>query len=378
MDCRAASRARAADESCRVIATARCGSANGFSKQAQLELDRQHTPHGAVEVRHRDVAALHQVAQARVIVAKRQVHLHTGAEGGQRGFLGRDRDMMHALQETDTFVIRHHQAGEAQLFPEHLAQQPGIGVRGQAVHFVVGWHDGHRGRLGDNHAEGPQMGIEQLTRGHHPGAPVDAPLGLTVSGQVLERCRHPTFAQPLPPLPLESPNGGHADAAVQKGIFARRFIRPAPARVPADVHHRGEGVVNAPGAHLGRHHGVNPLDQILVPGASQTDGCGKGRRPRHQHAVATLVMEQRRDAQAGLLAQIALNRIAQLDLRHRLPPDRAQLADAVREECRSLVRLENAVGGDRLLELPETAQLRHFFLEIHAAQQILDAPLDRQ
>ena len=50
------------------------------------------------------------------------------------------------------------------------------------------------------------------------------------------------------------PNGGDAELGDKIGVFAKRLLDAAPARIAGDVDHRPQRLMNAAGARLRRRH----------------------------------------------------------------------------------------------------------------------------
>ena len=96
-----------------------------------------------------------------------------------------------------------------------------------------------------------------------------------------------------------------ADAEV--GVLAVGLVDATPAGVAGDVHHRRERLEQADAAHLPTDEVGHLLDGVRVPARGQADRCREHGEVRGEDAVEGLVVEDRRDAQAGAFDQEALD-----------------------------------------------------------------------
>ena len=115
-------------------------------EQAELELRREHTPHGAIHERDIDRAVLHQPGELAVAIERRQLEVEPGCQRlrGRGGLVG--CSVVMGDEERDGEVIGDDHTVEAQL----IAQQRGQDGRGprarQAVDRAVRVH--HRRKTG--------------------------------------------------------------------------------------------------------------------------------------------------------------------------------------------------------------------------------------
>ena len=162
------------------------------------------------------------------------------------------------------------------------------------------------------------------------------------------------------------------------GVFAEGLLHAAPARIPGQVQHRRVDVVAAAHPSLSGDDGVDLLHQGLVPGAGQGDRLGKAGRAGGHEPMHALLVEERGDAQAGLLDEKLLDGAGQLGRGPRRAPLRGppELADSVREQLGQLageylpVLVQENV--DELDGAAEAVELSRLLRERHAAEQVGD------
>ena len=94
-------------------------------------------------------------------------------------------------------------------------------------------------------------------------------------------------------LALEAADLGDGDRGAEERILAGALDDAAPPRIAGDVHHRGEGPVDAHGAGLARGDGLTALDRLGVPRRRHRD---RYREDRAQ-PVDDVEAEQHRDAE---------------------------------------------------------------------------------
>ena len=150
-------------------------------------------------------------------------------------------------------VVRHHEAGEAPLIAQDGGLQVGVVAGEVAVDHRVRAHDRGVARL-HRRVERRQVdlvlgpGVDD----HVVGGRVPVRL-LVVHREVLHLGLHV--------LALHAGDLGHGERGVQGGILAQRLERPAPARVPVDVHRRAEVGAGPLAVLLGPDH----LAVLLAP-----------------------------------------------------------------------------------------------------------------
>ena len=107
--------------------------------------------------------------------------------------------------------------------------------------------------------------------------------------------------------PLEPADVGAAHLGRQVGVLAVGLLDPAPARIARDVEHRREGLSGPGGQHAPADRRRHHLDELGVPRGGGADRLLEGRRVPGQQAVQRLLVDDRRDPQARLLDEVALD-----------------------------------------------------------------------
>ena len=108
-------------------------------------------------------------------------------------------------------------------------------------------------------------------------------------------------------LALKSPDPGPGKFGGQEGVLAVVFLHAAVPGVPAQIHHRGEQLADAPGPGFRGRGPAHPVTQLRIKGGGQTDLLGEAGGVPGQHAVEGLLAEKEGDAQPGFLHRVALD-----------------------------------------------------------------------
>ena len=173
---------------------------------------------------------------------------------------------------------------------------------------MVGRHN--RGELGGAHGrfERGEVDFAQFAWQDACRRPVQAAVGRTVPHEVFAG-RHDAVG---PVVALQPADIGDAHARREIGVFAERLLRAPPTRVAGDVQHRRETIVDAHRAHLLTDDLCHRLDQFRLPGAGDPDDLREVGRAVGEEAAATLVMDQRRDAQPRLFDEKLLDGVGKV------------------------------------------------------------------
>ena len=344
-------------------------------EQAQLELLAQQPPHGVVDrgLGHRSL--LHLLDQRGIRLHVRELHVHGGRQrlarrvGSVRG---------HAVttgELADGLPVRDDGAVEAPLPPQHVAEHPAVGVRGDAVDLVVRGHQAVGVPLLHGHLEGGEEDVAQRPLAEGRRAHVRPGLRLAVPGHVLQRGDH-VPGRDRPAAPLQAAHRRQAHPRHEVRVLAVGFLDAPPARVARHVHHRGEHLLRAAGPHLLRDHGEGALHQVWVPRARQGDGLREAGRLLPLQPVQRLLVKDHGDAEARVVLHPPLDRVGELRLRTRPVAVARALdpADPHPEPLRRTGGVETPLGvGDLLLGVPEAQHLRHLLLQRHAREEVLHA-----
>ena len=350
----------------------RFGAGERLLEQAQEELGGQHAAGGGIHRGFRDTSSAHFVDQ--IGEAAAQLDVHTGQQRLARG-VGRVR--CHEVKPVELVhapAIRDHKAVEAPFVAQDLLEQPGIDVAGDAVDLVVRGHDRADAGL-DRGLEGHEELLADDALGVVGRRGVCAAFRLAMDGEMLGGGEHVERVDLSRRTALQPADRRLAHRGDEERILAVGLFGAAPARIARQVEHRAERVVRALGAHLRRGDGESLLDQLRVPGAGQADRLREAGGVQRHVAVQRLAEVDRRDAQAGFVAQEGLQGIDELDSLGRDPVG-AQSADkgqAMRANAPcGLGRKAVAVAGN-LSDVKQPVQLGHFFFKRHTANQVGDA-----
>ena len=276
---------------------------------------------------------------------------------------------MDAVELVHAPAVGDHKAVEAPFVAQHLFEQPRVDVVGDAVDLVVGGH--HRADAGlDRRLEGDEELLADDALGVVGRRGVGAAFRLAVDSEMLRRCQHVLRVDLIGRAALQPAHGRHAQRRGQERVLAIGLLGAAPARIARQVEHRAEGVIRSLGAHLSRGDRQGLLDQFRVPGAGQADRLREAGGVQRHVAVQRLAEVDRRDAQAGLVAQEGLQGVDELDRLGRGPVG-AQAADegqAMRAQPACGFRRKAIALADDLADIKQPVELGDFFFERHAAQ----------
>jgi len=277
-------------------------------EQAQLELDAQHAAHALVEQRLAHGSALDRLLQRRAVTVRAgQLQVDPGFERQLRRLLLVARDVVIFGELVHREIIRDDQALESERLAQHAGQQRPMRPAWNAIQLVIAVHD--RGQPGDldRHLERKDVDLAQLARGDVRGRPVHAAFAHAIADEVFTG-RQYAFR---PALALQAAHVGCAHLCDQVRVFAERLLNAAPARVTRDIEHRRQRVMPTDRPHLGANHPGHLLDERGVPGARHADRLREARRAERHVPAAAFLVDHRRDAEARVLNQPALDRVRQ-------------------------------------------------------------------
>ena len=309
-----------------------------------IDLGRRHALGGG------RVPGLHLVEQRRVAFAFGHLQVDARVQRLAPGGAQIGDDVVLALELGDAEVVRHDEAAEAPLAAQDAAQQPAVGVRGDAVDLVVARHDAGDRRLAHHRLDRREEDLAQHVHRVVAGRGVASPLGRAVRGEVLggRRDVRGVDRRVGAAASLKAAHRRDAHAADQIGVLAVGLFDAPPARVARDVDHRRQHVLHAARARLARGDGEDLLDQVGIEGRRQRDRLREAGGRRDREPVQRLFVHQRRNAEAGLLDQVLLDRVREHRGAGRVGVAIARsgdLADAVAQQL--LGRLERQRVGLR-------------------------------
>ena len=148
-----------------------------------------------------------------------------------------------------------------------------------------------------------QEDLAQLARRDMGRVPVEPAVGQAVADEVLAG-RDDALA---PVVGLQAAHVGDAHTGDQVRILAEGLLDPPPARVAHHIQHRRETLVCADGPHLPAHHGGHLACQLRLPGTGQPDDLWKNGCVACHVAGAAFLVHHGGDAEAGFVAQKALD-----------------------------------------------------------------------
>ena len=260
-----------------------------------------------------------------------------------------------------------------------------VGVAEHAVDFVIRRHKGRRPCLyaGLHRRE---MNFPQLVRADPGRAGIDAAGGLALGAQVL--------GHHVDALAFHTPDRRPGHLGRQIGVLAEAFLTPAPAGVPEHIQRGYQRQVQTETAKLGA------ADLLRLLQKFRGEGAAGGQIHRQQIAVQRLMAvgafcaQQRRNAEAGMVDDVFLNRVADLHRFHagnaafKVPtgPGVRPVQPVQGAHAAVAVHLVGKFPGKRQLSIPPLVgvkavepliQLAHLFPQRHAGKQVL-RPLFRR
>jgi hypothetical protein len=281
---------------------------------------------------------------------------------------------MRRQQHLKAVAVRGNEAAKSPFLAQHTIQQPVVDVRRNAVNFVIGSH----------HASGPAFAHGGFERNQEDlpndafrivaGRGVGAAFGLAVPGEMFGR-RQDMMAVDEERISLQPLDRGHAHARSQKRILTVRFFGTSPAWIAGDVENWGEDLARSRGARFFAGGGKYLLDKFRIPGAGQAQRLREAGAAVFHESVQRLSHEQCRNAEASLLAKVALHAIAQD--RRAARGKRAIGVPPPAERLARLLAVKRPRGIDDLgLSFAPAGNLLDLFFQRHARQLIGNAVVD--
>ncbi len=349
----------------------------GLLEEAEGKLGGQHAPHRAVDERHGNFAGLdrrHQICAVGVDAG--QFHVHARPQRQVCGVRLVARQAVVGLQLVDGHVVGDDQPVEAPLVAQDARHQFVRAAARLAVHLVVGRHDRRQLRRAYGHLEGRQVDLAQLARHDARRRPVQPAVRRAIADEVLAR-RHDAIG---PILALQPADVGRAHDGGEIGVLAKGLLGAPPARVAGNVEYGRQAVMHANRTHLFADDPRHRLDQLRLPRAGDADDLREVGGAVGQKAAATLVVDQRGDAQPRLFDQVLLDNVGQPRRLHRAETaatgQACHLAQAVAHARLRPCPVQPLLVDD--LVDPQAAQLGDLFFQRHPAQQVVDARFNRQ
>ena len=259
------------------------------------------------------------------------------------------------MQVRDPEGVAHHEALEAPLAAEHVAQEEAVGGGGHVVQLHVGAHEGADSGLGRG-LEGRKVDVAQQALGQVHRVVVAAAVGGAVAREVLG-ARDEVLGRARVGA-LEAAHLGRRHGRAQVRILAGALDHASPARVARDVEHGREGPVQARGPGFARGHRL----RLLVARGVPRRGHGQGHREDRAVAVDHVEGEEHRDLEPRLLDRDLLERV--------------ELLRVVEPEHRAGAALADRPGGVHSRERADLGELADLLGQRHLAEQGRDLLLD--
>ena len=331
----------------------------GIVEQAEPLLGEQDAAHRTIERRHRDPAGAHLGDQLVDVGLRDHLHVDAGGEGEPAclGAVGRQSVLD---QLADRLPVADHEPAPAPLAAQDALEQSCVRARRHAADVVEAAHQRgdtrvHRG------AEGRQVDLAESALRDIDRVVIAPGLGRAVGGEVLGAGEQRVGRVQVLALEPADPRRRHHHPEV--GILAGALDDATPPGVARDVHHGGEGPVDAGRGRLDRRHPGSPLDRAGIPAR----GLGQRDRERRPEPVDDVEGEQERDAEARPLHRDGLQLACEVGAEHAQEGADLPLGD----HCPiSIIDLRPAGCVPRPLELGELAEL---LLDCHAGQEGFDA-----
>ena len=243
----------------------------------------------------------------------------------------------------------------------------------------MGIADDCRERLGEH--------LEQLSLSDVHGSVVQAAVGESVPQEVFRGGHHtPVQVRPggtaaaVVRIGLERPDVRDSQLPGQDRVLSVGLLDTPPPRVASDVQHRRQRLAGTDREHLGADVTGDGRQEFAVPGRGQADRLGELHRVARAEPGDGLLVQHGGDAEAGVVDEPLLDLVVQTRDSGRAQPGRrgdpCDLTCAVGQVLAGGGRREVVVAHE--FGGPHAAELCELLGECHAAQQVVDAVLDRQ
>jgi hypothetical protein len=277
-------------------------------EEAELELRPQHPSDRPLERGLVDETTLERVEKrGPIAVRRRQLDIEPCVERHRSGVRAVPCEAVVLGDLADREIVGDDTAFETPLLAEHPGEKVAVGSAEDAVDLVVCAH--HRGDAGGAHRrlERVEVHLPELTRKDPCRRPVHPAFRCAITDQVL-RGRDHALAEVAT---LEPAHERHAHLRDQVGVLAEGLLGPSPAWIAADVEHRCKPLMRADGTHLPPDRVAEHVGELRLPCTCQSDRLREDGRLAGHQAGTDLLVDDRRDAEAGLLGQVPLDRIGE-------------------------------------------------------------------
>ena len=197
-------------------------------------------------------------------------------------------------QLLDRLIVAVDKAFEFPFVPKNVVERMAIGAGGKTGEAIESTHEGPG--TGVNACfELRQIEIAKCVFGDFGGVIIASPFSSAITDVMLHASDNAIGVSDIGPL--KSTHVCRGVERAEEWIFAKTFGDAAPAWISAQVHHRGEGPVVAPGGSFARGNSLGVLEKFRLPGACFTERDGKD----SAKAVNGIVTEDQRNAETRLL-----------------------------------------------------------------------------
>ena len=281
----------------------------GLLKQPHHELDPQDAAHRPVNHGFGHPSLIQQLLQLGVTPGEGSLHIHPRLQCLEGGLLCRRGGMVKMVQHHDAGIVGKDNSFKLPLLPQYLVQQPPVCMSRHPVHLVVGGHHRVDACIPDRHPEPWQVGVSHLPLSDGGGGQVDSGHRCAVAGKMFGSTGQFACRQSVPGngrIPLHADNKGAPHHTSEVGVFTVTLLYPAETGIPDQVEQRGERHVctacrGLPGNRLG-----HLADQVGVPGTTLGNRLWEDGGTQRQLAMKALRHLNGGNAQAGLLAVVAV------------------------------------------------------------------------
>ena len=221
----------------------------GVLEQPQPELPGQHRRHELVDERLFQDTLADEIDEVRVAIGIRQFDVDARLDRELRrlaAVLGQAvaEQFRPLMQLANREIVRHDVSFESPLLAQDVAQQPLVGVGGDAVDLIVGGHHADGAALVQGLLERVEEDLAQNALRHVHRGTVRPGLRLAVGGEVLERGNDVLLVLERR-VALESLHGRDPHAGDQIGVLAVGFLDASPPRLARHVHDGRQRLVRA-------------------------------------------------------------------------------------------------------------------------------------
>ena len=245
---------------------------NGLVEQAQAHLQTQDAAHGVVQAGLGDSAFLDAFHNGRHALRVVRVHNHvdTGVDAHGHGLFLIGRYVVAHIEVVNVGPVRHEHAVPTQLFLDPAAQKDGVGVRGDAIDGGAVHHGGEGAGAEAFQERGEEL-LAEVVLGDNGRRTVLAAHRNAITDEVLEGNGAVLQVNMIGIFPLNGDGFFAGHFRLQIRVFAIAFPQTRPARVAAQVHHRGEHPRHLRGAGLIGHGAAHHAGVVAVEGGGEVN-----------------------------------------------------------------------------------------------------------